>query len=308
VDPMPKLIKAFESIREATTKNKPGKIEVLGTHFESPFINPKYKGAQAAESLVDFTEENFEIVKKYQDIIRRITLAPEMLYNMKRIQQLAKMNIIISGGHSGANYSEVFQSKEEGMTALTHLYNAMSSVTKNGPFRVPGMLEAGLNEEGLYAEIIADRIHVPDQMINIACRCKGTDKICICSDANRGAGMKEGQTIFTCGQEVIIENGIAMLKDRSSLASSITAVDEMVRNLIHHVGIAPVDAVKMASTNPAKMMNIFSRKGSLEAGKEADINIVDEKFNVVLSFFRGVPGYIHPDLKHKFSNTEFKSV
>jgi N-acetylglucosamine-6-phosphate deacetylase len=119
--------------------------------------------------------------------------------------------------------------------------------------------------------------------------------------------MKQGSTIYTCGQEVIIENGIAMLKDRSSLASSITAVDEMVRNLIHHVGIAPIDAVKMASTNPARMMNIFNKKGSLEAGKEADINIVDEQFNVVMSFFRGVPGFIDERLKTKFSQNEFKN-
>lgn len=305
VDPMPRLIKAFESIREAISKNKAGKIEILGTHFESPFINPKYKGAQASESICDFTDNNFEIVKRFQDIIRRITIAPEMPFNMKRISQLVKMNILLSGGHSGATYSDVIQAKEAGMIAVTHLYNAMSSVSKNGPFRVPGMVEAGLNEDDLYAEIIADRIHVPDQMIKIACRCKGTDKICLCSDANRGAGMKDGSTIYTCGQEVIIENGIAMLKDRSSLASSVTAIDEMVRNLIHHVGVLPVDAIKMASTNPARMMNIYDRKGSLEAGKDADINIVDSQFKVVMSFFKGIPGYIDPH--NKFLQTEFKT-
>jgi N-acetylglucosamine-6-phosphate deacetylase len=307
VDPMPRLIKAFESIREAATKNRHGQIEILGAHFESPFINPKYKGAQAAESICDFTDENFAIVKRFQDIIRRITIAPEMPYNLQRIQELTRMNIVVSGGHSGATYSEVLRAKEEGMTALTHLYNAMSSVSKTGPFRVPGMLEAGLNEESLYAEIIADRIHVPDQMIKIAFRCKGSDKMCLCSDANRGAGMKDGSTIYTCGQEVIIENGIAMLKDRSSLASSVTALDEMVRNLINHVGISPIDAVKMASTNPARMMHIYNRKGSLEAGKDADINIVDEQFNVVMTFFKGVPGYIENSLENKFSSFNKKN-
>ena len=300
VDPMPRLIQAFKSIREAVSKNRPGKIEVLGTHFESPFINPKYKGAQAPGSLCEFTEENLNIVKEFSDIIRRITLAPEMQFNMQRIVQMLDLNIVVTGGHSGANYSEVVKARDEGMTGITHLYNAMSSVVKNGPFRVPGMLEAGLNENSLYAEIIADRIHVPDQMINIACKCKGSDKVCLCSDANRGAGLKQGSTIYTCGQEVIIENGIAMLKDRSSLASSITALDEMVRNMIVHVGIDPIDAIKMASTNPAKMMNIYARKGSLEAGKDADINIADKNFNILLSFFQGKPGFMDNELTNRF--------
>ncbi len=291
VDPLPKLIRALETVREAMPLNSPGKIEILGCHFEGPFLNPAYKGAQALESIIELTDETFALVEQFSDVIRRITLAPEMHKNMQRIRDFVKLGIVVSGGHSGATYAEVQLATREGMRALTHLYNAMSSTRKNGPFRIPGMLEAGLNIKELYTEIIADRIHVPDELMQIAYACKGPDKMFICSDANRAAGLEEGSMIYTCGQEVIIENGIAMLKDRSSLASSITPLDKMVRNLIFEVGIDPVVAVRMASTNTAEMMHIADRKGSLLPGKDADINIVDPSFDVVMTYCRGKRGY-----------------
>ena len=297
VDPMPKLIQALETIRLAMSHNSHGNIQVLGAHFEGPFINPAYKGAQAPESILALTDENFSIVEKFRDVIRRITLAPEMHQNMKRIKDFVKMNIVVSGGHSGATYLDAEQAVKEGMTALTHLYNAMSSTRKNGPFRIPGMLEAGLNIEELYTEIIADRIHVPDELMQVAFKCKGPEKIFICSDANRAAGLKEGEIIYTCGQEVIIEKGIAMLKDRSSLASSITPLDEMVRKLIFETGFIPADVIRMATTNTAKMMHIDDCKGSLQAGMDADINIVDKDFRVVMTIFRGAIGYVNEEME-----------
>ncbi|MCD6343498.1 MAG: amidohydrolase family protein [Spirochaetaceae bacterium] len=110
----------------------------------------------------------------------------------------------------------------------------------------------------------------------------------ICSDANRGAGLSGGGTIFTCGQEAIIENGVAMVPDRSAFASSITPIDQMVRNLINYVGVSRLDAVRMASTTPSMMMRVNNRKGSISPGKDADILLVDDDFNVKTTICRGI--------------------
>jgi N-acetylglucosamine-6-phosphate deacetylase len=295
IDPMPKLLQAFVAVRAAMNKNQPGNIEVLGTHFESPFINVIYKGAQLGERVLDLTEDHFRTIEANKDIIKRITIAPEL--HMPYVKRLADLGIIVSGGHSNALKQDMVQATGEGMRMITHLCNAMSSVKKNGPFRVTGMLESALTMDELFTEVIVDRYHVPDEMVQIAYRCKGVDKLFLCSDANRAAGMKTGESIFTCGQEVIVENGAAMLKDRSSLASSVTPMDKMVRNLIEFVGIPPIDAIKMASTTVARAMKIDDRKGSIEAGKDADINILDPNFNVVMSFFRGKVGFMAEEMK-----------
>jgi N-acetylglucosamine-6-phosphate deacetylase len=109
----------------------------------------------------------------------------------------------------------------------------------------------------------------------------------VCSDANRGAGKSEGGTIYTCGQEAIIEDGVAMVPDRTAFASSITPVDQMVRNLINFTGISKIDAVNMASANIARMMGSFDRKGSLAPGKDADIVFLDNDFYVKAVMCRG---------------------
>jgi N-acetylglucosamine-6-phosphate deacetylase len=123
--------------------------------------------------------------------------------------------------------------------------------------------------------------------MQLAIKCKGKKMIMVCSDANRGAGRTEGGTIYTCGQEAIIVDGVAMVPDRSAFASSITPVDQMVRNLINYTGISKLDAINMASANIARMMGCFERKGSIAPGKDADIIFLDNEFYVKAVICRG---------------------
>jgi len=123
--------------------------------------------------------------------------------------------------------------------------------------------------------------------MQLAFKCKGKKMIMLCSDANRGAGKSDGGTIYTCGQEAIIEDGVAMIPDRTAFASSITPVDQMVRNLINYVGISRIDAVNMASANIARMMGVFDKKGSIAPGKDADIVFLDPAFYVKAVMCRG---------------------
>jgi N-acetylglucosamine-6-phosphate deacetylase len=286
-DPLDKIEKAFDCIRQVMNEDNGEGLEILGLHMEGPFINKKHKGCQAEKYILEMTDENFGIVERNSDIIKRITIAPEIGLNMSKIPRLAEMGIVVSGGHSDATYEEVREAHMMGMKMTTHLFSAMSTIHREGPYRISGMLEASLNIDTLYTEIIADRKHLPDELMQLAIKCKGKKMIMVCSDANRGAGRPEGGTIYTCGQEAIIVDGVAMVPDRSAFASSITPVDQMVRNLINYTGISRLDAVNMASANIARMMNVFDRKGSIAAGKDADIIFLDNEFFVKAVMSRG---------------------
>lgn len=286
-DPLDKIEKAFGCIRKAMEEDKGDGLEIMGIHMEGPFINPKHKGCQAEKYILEMTNENSTIIERNRDIIKRITIAPEIGSNMEKIPMLADMGIVVSGGHSDATYEQVREAHTRGMKMTTHLFSAMSTIRKEGPYRISGMLEASLNIDTLYTEIIADRKHLPDELMQLAIKCKGKKMIMVCSDANRGAGRPEGGTIYTCGQEAIITDGVAMVPDRSAFASSITPVDQMVRNLINYTGVSRLDAVNMASANIARMMDVFDRKGSIAPGKDADIIFLDAGFNVKAVMCRG---------------------
>lgn len=287
-DKIPAIINGLNAIRAAMLQNQPGKTEISGTHLEGPFLNKVYKGSQAEDAIIPLNDEHMQLYADYKDVIKRTTIAPEVADNVNYFPALSGLGIKVSIGHSCAEYKDIVSAAEKGATSVTHLYNAMSQTRKVGPFRVGGVLEAGLTLDSLYAEIIADGNHVPDESMIIAYRCKGADKLFICSDANSAAGKMEGDVIHTsCGVTFVVENGVVMNSERTSLASSITPIDQMVRHLIFKTGLPPFDVVKMASTTTAKMMGIDNKKGSIAIGKDADINLIDDKFNVVKTFYKG---------------------
>ncbi|MHC4886225.1 MAG: N-acetylglucosamine-6-phosphate deacetylase [Planctomycetota bacterium] len=286
-DPLSVIEKGFDCIRRVRDADAAAGVEILGTHMEGPFINPVYRGCQGPEHILEMTDEPFEVVKRNADLIGRITIAPEIPANGARIEELVELGIVVAIGHSAATYAQVQDAVNRGASMVTHLYNAMSSTKKEGPFRVCGVLEAGLDLDGLFTEIIADRKHLPDELMRIAYRCKGADRLMVCSDANRGAGVAEGGTLYTCGQEAVIHDGVAMLPDRSSLASSTTPIDAMVRNLVNHVGIPLHDALRMGSATPAAMLHVDDRKGALAKGMDADFILLDEELTVRETWGRG---------------------
>ena len=290
-DKTPAIIKGLNAIRTAMQQNQPGKTEIGGTHLEGPFLNKVYKGSQAEDAIIPLDDEHMQLYTDHKDVIKRTTIAPEVANNVDYFPILKELGIHVSIGHSCAEYKDIISAAKKGATSVTHLYNAMSQTKKVGPFRVGGVLEAGLTIDSLFAEIIADGNHVPDESMLIAYRCKGADKLSICSDANSAAGKMDGDVIHTsCGVTFIVENGVVMNSERTSLASSITPIDQMVRHLIFKTGLPAFDVVKMASTTTAKMMKIDDRKGSIAIGKDADINLVDKQFNVINTFFKGKPG------------------
>ena len=279
--------RGLESIRQAMKLNEQGKTQIGGCHLEGPFLNKMYKGSQAENHIVAINDEYLKLYADYKDVIRRTTIAPEVEKNVEYFPEICRMGIQISIGHSCATIREVEYAVSKGATSVTHLYNAMSQTKKEGPFRIGGVVEAALTSDLLYAEIIADGYHLPKELLQIAYKCKGADRLIICSDANMAAGSKHGQVIHSCGLTYVIEHGVAMNEARTSLASSISPVDTMVRHLIFDVQLPIADVVKMSSATNAKLLNIYDSKGSINSGKDADINIVDKNFNIVMTFFKG---------------------
>jgi N-acetylglucosamine-6-phosphate deacetylase len=269
---------------------KPGQAEALGAHFESPFINPRFKGCQAAERLLPFDRNALALVEANADAISRITVAPELDGVMAAIPRLRELGIVVSGGHTDADAATFRTAADRGMTMATHLYNAMASVRKVGPFRVSGALEAALSDDRLFTELIADGRHVSAELLRIAYRCKGGDRFLVCSDASRAAGFPGKDTLYICGQEAIVVDGVAMLKDRSSLASSVTSLDGMVRTLVREAGLSVHAALRAASAVPAAAIGVADRKGLLRPGYDADLVLLAAGLHVTAVWCRGEGG------------------
>ena len=285
---IPAAISGLEAIREAMQQNKAGHTEIRGCHLEGPFLNKAYKGCQTESHIIPLNDEYLQMYDTYKDVIKRTTIAPEVDRNVAYFSALNRMGIKVSVGHSCADIKGIEYAVSQGAIGVTHLYNAMSQTKKIGPYRIGGVLEAGLTLDDLYAEIIADGYHLPNELVQIAYRCKGADKLSVCSDANCAAGGIEGEIFYTCGTSFVVDRGVAMNIERTSFASSISPIDSMVRHLIFNVKLPVFDVVKMSSSTTAKMMGIDNCKGSISIGKDADINLVDNQFNVIKTFCKGV--------------------
>ena len=282
------IAKALDALRKVRSQEAPGLPELAGAHLEGPFLNPAYNGAQPKDQIIPIDDRNVRIYEQYRDVIARTTIAPEYGNNLAYFPGIAALGIQISMGHTCAVIRQAEEGMKKGATSVTHLYNAMSQTRKEGPYRIGGMVEAGLTFDGLYAEAICDGYHLPDELIRIAYRCKGPDKMLVVSDACLCAGLPSGSIVRTAGVTFFVEDGISMNEARTSFASSTSPMDKMVRHLIFDTGLPVADVIRMSSATPARLAGLYGRTGSIAVGKDADINLVDSGFNVLRTFCKGV--------------------
>jgi N-acetylglucosamine-6-phosphate deacetylase len=204
---------------------------------------------------------------------------------------MSRAGIIPSGGHSEATLEQTREAVGNGMSMITHLYSAMSTIIKVGPFRVPGMLEATLLDDRLATELIADLKHVSPDLLRLAMKTKAERTICFVTDAMRGAGMPDGTYTFGSarGTPAVVENGVARNLDNTGFASSTVRMIDLVRNGVEAVGLDLAAAVRRASLIPATILGIADRKGSLEAGKDADVVVLEAapRLEVRMTLSRG---------------------
>jgi N-acetylglucosamine-6-phosphate deacetylase len=192
-------------------------------------------------------------------------------------------NILPAIAHTDAVYDDVVNAFENGYTLATHFYSGMSGVSRRNAFRFAGVIESVYLMDEIDVEIIADGVHLPAPLLKLIYKVKGVDRIALITDAMRAAGMGPGESILGSkknGLRVFVEDGVAKLPDRTSFAGSVATTDRLVRTMINVAGISLIEAVRMMSLTPARIMKINTHKGSIAVGKDADIVIFDEGIHI----------------------------
>lgn len=271
------VLAALRNIRQARDQ-KLGGPAILGAHVEGPYLTLSKCGCHDPDLVRPPRDNETRDILDNVDVIGRITIAPDLPGALPFIRQLADRGVLVSGGHSEATYSLMMEAIDAGMRMVTHLYSAMSSILKAGPFRSGGMLEATMLDDRLTTELIADGKHVPPELLKLALKVKDPDTVCFTTDAMRGAGAADGIYTFggKNGTKAIVENGVARNLLNTGFASSTVRMVDLVRNGVQIIGLDLAESVRRSSEVPARIAGCFDRKGSLEVGKDADIVLLDD--------------------------------
>lgn len=284
------LIETFRIYEEALGQNNEG-AQFLGLHLEGPYFAMGQRGAQDPRYIRDPKPEEYKaILAKYGHLIARWSAAPELSGAMDFALCLKSYGVLPAIAHSDAVYEDVIQAFEHGYTLATHLYSGMSGVTRRNAYRYAGVIESAFLIDDMDVEVIADGIHLPPPFLKLIYKIKGTEHIALVTDAMRGAGMPEGDSVLgglRNGLKVIIEGGVAKLPDRTSFAGSVATTDRLLRSMIQLADVPLLEAVKMLTINPARIMGVGDKKGSLQKGKDADIVIFDENILIDKTIVKG---------------------
>ncbi|MDD4693412.1 MAG: N-acetylglucosamine-6-phosphate deacetylase, partial [Firmicutes bacterium] len=270
-----------KGFKEAVAKGTDG-AKILGWHVEGPYMNLDTLGAHKAEYVRAASVA--EMKQLYEDSgrnIRVVTLAPEVEGALDVIRYLNSIGVIATMGHSTATVEEFDRGVAAGAKHTTHLFNAM----RKFHHREPGIIGAALVDDRVSSEVIADGIHVHPTALKLFYKCKGPDKAILVTDSIESVDLPDGQ--YKLGSlKVFVENGSARLED-GTLAGSTLTMDKAVKNIINLAGASLEDASRMASLNPAKLLRIDYRKGSIALSKDADLVAIDDDFNVKLTIVEG---------------------
>ncbi|OGT42580.1 MAG: N-acetylglucosamine-6-phosphate deacetylase [Gammaproteobacteria bacterium RIFCSPHIGHO2_12_FULL_37_34] len=256
--------------------------EILGVHLEGPFLSKEKIGAQNSRYV---QHPNIALIHHWQkiacDTIKLITLAPELPHAIEFIQQLDTLGILASIGHTNATYEETRSAIQAGCKHATHLFNAMHHLHQ----REPGAIGALLMANDVTAELIVDGIHLHPAIVELALRCKSKENLVLVSDAMRATCLGDGQFDLG-GQLVEVTRGKASLSD-GTLAGSTLCLPQAIKNMQQFTHCSLIDAITMASFNPARILHLDRRKGSIEIGKDADLIILNEACDVILTMRGG---------------------
>jgi N-acetylglucosamine-6-phosphate deacetylase len=249
--------------------------QLLGAHVEGPYFARSQAGAQDPACLRVPSDGAYERLLAYHDVIRIFTYAPELPGAQELTQRLHALGIVPAAGHSAAREEEVVPHFALGLRHMIHIWSGQSSTVREGPWRKPGLLEVSLTADHLTVEMIADGKHLPPTLMKLAYRAIGPDRLCLISDATSGAGLPDGARFRMGEMEYVGREGVGMLLDYTAFAGSTTLLSQMVRVVVDQVGVPLVEAIRMASLNPARVIGAAARKGSLAVGKDADVVVFE---------------------------------
>ena len=282
------ILSRIEILRQVM-KRDTGGAEILGIHMEGPYLSSAdtARGSQLVENLREPSlDELHRMVEASEGTIRKISIAPELPGALDMIREMVKLDIVPCAGHSTATYEQAMESVEAGLCCATHVFNGMIPLHH----RKPGLLGAVLTCDDISAELIADGQHVSAAAMKILMQCKGVYKVHLITDNTSWAGMPNGT--YEDGDRTIIKEDQRVYSVDGTLVGSVATMDFCVGNVVRSLGLSLSEAVRMASLNPAVLIGMQDRKGSLEPGKDADLVVLDEKLEVHTTMVMGVEVYL----------------
>ncbi|MGD9497261.1 MAG: N-acetylglucosamine-6-phosphate deacetylase [Armatimonadota bacterium] len=289
--PIDEMRSSIEAARAAAPDCR---ADILGYHVEGMYLDQEYRGGHLAEYVRNpDPDEYLPLIADHGDFITEWTLAPELPGSLELIRALQEAGILASIGHSQATYEQMLAAIDAGLAHATHLYCVMGSIRfealreSTGRGYAPGVVETVLMSQALTTEVICDGFHLHPALIRFALMCKGPHRLALISDAMKGVGLPEGQYLIG-GQECLVRGGIAIIKDRPEvIASSVTPMIGMLRFIHQTVGVRLEDAWTMGSLTPARIIGVDARKGSLDAGKDADVIVLDGELSLLEVYAKG---------------------
>lgn len=276
--PTGELHKVLDIIEEYKGEDTGG-AEILGAHLEGPFINEALKGAQKGDHI---KVPDYAFVHKHKEVIALITLAPEIQGAIEFIKNVkANTDIVLSMGHTNATYEEAMEGVDKGVSHATHTFNAMSKLHH----RDPGTVGAALISDEVKCEVIADNVHLHPAIYKLLVKTKGIDKIILVTDCVQATGLPDGD--YTLGGQKIKVKGKQSLLENGTIAGSVLRLNEAVYNFEKEVALTLEDVISCVTENPAKSLGVYDRKGSLEVGKDADIVLLSDECQVLMTIGKG---------------------
>jgi N-acetylglucosamine-6-phosphate deacetylase len=280
--PLDAIVDVIKAVRNCRSSIK----QVVGVHVEGPFISNIKCGAQRAEFIQNPSPVAVQLLLGHADVIKRITIAPELPRALEAIEKFHAREISVSGGHSNAWDDEAQAALTRGMSSVTHTFNCMSSARRRGIHRVAGLLEFALGEPTVLCELIADGHHVSTTLMKMLYRAKRGAGICLVTDATAGAGLPNGSRFSLFGKDCVVEDGVCLLADHSALAGSASRMIDLVRTMVNDVEVPLHEAFAMATENPARAISLAT-KGRLAIGTDADLIVLSPELEVLRTFVGG---------------------
>ena len=265
-------------------------LTIVGVHLEGPWFSPSQCGAQSVETMSRPSPEKLtELVEKYP-FIKRFSLAPDVDDGFATGKRGALLGKVMAIGHTDADFDQTVAAADNGYTLVTHVYSGMKGVVRVNAYRVAGAVEGSLYDDRLTTEVIADGKHLPKGLLKLIYKCKGADRMCLVTDAMRGAGLPDG-SVAILGREdggnvAIIEDGVAKLPDRTSFAGSVCTTDRLFRTMVNIAGLPITEVSKMISATPARVMG-FEDRGKIAEGLRADLVIMNDKYEIKNIILKG---------------------
>lgn len=280
-DTKEKLCECIKNIVKAKSSSSCGS-SILGIHLEGPYLCKDYKGAMPEELLQKPSIEDF---KYYQQIaegnIKLMTVSPEVEGVTDFIKEVSKTGVVISLGHSGADYETTMKCIENGAKSATHTFNAMKLLHQHFPSITGAVLESDI-----YCEAICDGLHLHPAVVRLLIKTKGLNRVIGVTDSMMAAGLGDGK--YKLGvNDIVVINGDARLADLSVRAGSTLTTKKAFKNLIQFTGRPIQEISKIMSENPADLLGISNQKGSIEVGKDADLVVLDSDYDVINTFVLG---------------------